>query len=419
MDLSIEQPCPSCGAEITLSEDDRLILCPFCDVANYRVGQTLPRYVLPARLPSLVDESSLFHVPYLRFKGCIYSISRGGISHRLLDTTRLGCKGRSLPVSLGLRPQAMKLRPVTASMSGSFVRQTAATQTMFDEAARIAKAFTELQKPDVSHRAFIGETISRVYLPVYTRGGMLYDGITHARLGGEAAAERLRNDLLVARRDWEPRYISTLCPECGAGMQGGRDSLVVVCDGCDRQWGEEKGRFEPVDYAALPSMDQDTCYLPFWLIYPLDERNMLKTFAQFLELTNQPQVIRKVHEETKFSMILPAFKLNPSLYLQAAKMATVGQLQWQPVVDRGCIIPAGSVYPVTLPHKEAAEAMKTLLVASAVSMNRVLDQLPLLKFTGYRKQLFYLPFSDRGHDFIEQYSGMAINAAALRFGRAL
>lgn len=72
MDVTIEQSCPSCGAPIVLSEDDRLIRCTYCDVQNYKISSAGNRYILPTKLPNHIKDDQLIFAPYLRFKGSIF-----------------------------------------------------------------------------------------------------------------------------------------------------------------------------------------------------------------------------------------------------------------------------------------------------------------------------------------------------------
>lgn len=290
-------------------------------------------------------------------------------------------------------------------------------EKIFAEAAKITQLFTEDRKDRVEHRAFIGESVSRVYLPVYTHNGVLFDGVSHQKLGLEAITRELTAELLAFRQEWEPRYIATLCPGCGDVMQGGRETLVMLCRNCDRQWFEENGSFQHVEYSVLPAHEEPCMYLPFWQIAPEDENGQLATLADFLELTNQPVVIQRAHRERKFRLMIPAFKMNPALFLQIAKMLTVAQQSLSQTRETG--LGRQTVYPVTLPHLEAAEAIKTVLVASAVSARRVVEALSVIRFRTYAAKLIYLPFRDAGHDWIEQYTGVCIARAALRYGRKL
>jgi len=123
MELAVAQNCPSCGAEIVLAEDTRMLRCPYCDVNNYRLERTAPRYLLPARLPVSIAADEVLYIPYLRFKGTVYEVREGSVEHRLVDTTRLGIAAPELPASLGLRPQAMRLLPLTVSRPGRYLHR--------------------------------------------------------------------------------------------------------------------------------------------------------------------------------------------------------------------------------------------------------------------------------------------------------
>lgn len=415
MELTIEQSCPACGAAITLQEDDRLIKCEYCDVPNFRVQQKLPRYVLAARLPRHVAEDELLYVPYLRFKGSIYYCQGKAVRHKLIDTTRVGCALDSLPVSLGLRPQAMKMLPVTEQLMGRYVRQSVKAEKIFSEAARLTTLFAKDRKNRVIHRAYIGETVSRVYLPVYVSHDILYDGVNHQELGPGALAQELSARLLPYDPQWEPRFISTICPECGDVMQGSSDTLVMNCRHCETLWLEEHGRFVRLEYRALPPLESSARFIPFWQIEPEIENQQLATLADFLELTNQPVVIQREHRQRKLAFLIPAFKMNPSAFLQAARNMTV----LQPALHGKGQAMLDNIYPVTLAHREAVEVLKSVLAASAVSARRVMALLPSLVFHVRRKKLLYLPFRDAGHDWIQHHTGVSIASAALRFGRKL
>lgn len=417
MELTIEQHCPTCGAAITLNEDDRLVQCQYCDVSNFKVHQKLPRYVLAARLPSHVAIDELLYVPYLRFKGCIYYCQGRDVLHKLIDTTRVGCSCSSLPVSLGLRPQAMKVQPVTEHHNGRYVRQSVKAEKIFSEAVKITELFSRDRKSKVIHRAFIGETVSRVYLPVYVYNDMLYDGINHLKLGPGSLGEELSTQSVSFDTAWEPRFLSTICPDCGDVMGGSSESLVMHCVNCEKHWLEENGRFVRLEYTVVPPREDLARYIPFWQIEPQVVSHQLETLADFLQLTNQPVVVRDLHREQKLTFLIPAFKLNPGVFLQTAKNLTV----LQPVFNnqRHMRIEKEHTYPVTLPHQEAVEVLKSVLVASAVSVKKIMEMLPTLSFSVAHKKLVYLPFRDLGHDCIEHHTGVSISSAALRLGPKL
>ena len=73
MDIQVEQSCPQCGAPVTLSEDDRLLTCPFCGIKNFLQSKGAFRYILPDKLDD-TDRSQLIYAPYIRLKSNIFLI---------------------------------------------------------------------------------------------------------------------------------------------------------------------------------------------------------------------------------------------------------------------------------------------------------------------------------------------------------
>ncbi len=415
MELTIEQPCPTCGAVVSLSEDDRLIRCEFCDVENYKIQHSISRYSLPAKIPPHISNSDIFYVPYLRFKGCIYYCQGEHLRHKLIDTTRIGANIDQFPVSLGLRPQAMRLLPVTRQLPGQYIRQNVKAQKIFAEAARLTSLFNTDRKNTITHRAFIGETISRIYFPVYTHNGSLFDGVNNYEIGSSAAAKQLISNVIAFSSEWEPRFLSTICPKCGDSMNGSAGTLVMNCENCETQWYEDGGRFKAVEYRVMPALYEKAKYIPFWCLEPEVDGCRLESLADFLKLTNQPVVAQEYHYRKKLSFIVPAFKVNPTIYLNTAKNLTILQSAFENTITQRLT----NIYPVTLEHKEAVQSLKSVLAASALSYRLVRGVMESMTFNVETTKLIYLPFRNAGHDLIEHHTGMSIPAAALRFGRSL
>ena len=417
MDLVIQQSCPSCGAPIVLNETDRLIGCPYCGVKNYMIGGGTCRFSLPDKVPDHIAREDLIYVPYLRFKGSIYYCQGHEVQHAVIDTTRLAIDGLRLPGSLGLRPQAMKIVPVNAEHLGRFVRQTIDPETVFAQAIKLTALFAPEKKQQLHHRAFIGETLSRIYLPLYVKDDMLIDGVTHLEVGrlNSSISFSLENST-VFQTSWEPRFLSTLCPHCAAPMTGEADALVLHCLNCQRMWGERDGCFVPIDWQNIDGGGEACLAIPFWRItLGKESSDELRSFADFLRLTNQPVVVRKDDENLALSFWIPAFKLTPSLFLQTAHYLTVSQRR----IPAGEPNITGRSYPVNLPQQEAVQALKSVLAESSLSKKRVLPLLASLKLSPQKITLAYLPFRDSGHDFIQRHTLVTLNSAALRFGRKL
>jgi len=415
MELTIEQSCPGCGAAIELHEDDRMLRCPFCEVNNYMVEQGARRFVLPWSLPRDIDERDLFFVPYLRFKGAVLYASGSEFKHKFIDTTRLGVNSSNLPISLRLRPQAMNVRPVVADMEGRFLQQTVKMETLFSNAVKIASLFTKKKNSSLYHRAFIGESLSGIYQPCYIREKKLFDGVDNRELGPTTLFEPFEEKSSASKKSWEPQFISTICPGCGYFLEGEPDSLVLHCRNCETLWQEQKGKFIPLKWSVVPSESKAARYLPFWKITFQTTGKVLKSFGDFLRLTNQPVIVRREHDDLELCFWVPAFKVNPKSFLQAAAQLTVTQLR----IPKGVKERLGDIYPVTLSWKEAFQAIKSVLAVTALNKKNLYPILPKIKVISARYSLRYLPFTVHSHDLVQEHTRVTVISAALRYGRQL
>lgn len=415
MDITIEQSCPSCGASIVLAEDDRLIRCAYCDVHHYKLGSVAGRYLLPVALSDQIEASQLIFVPYLRFKGSILYVRDEEVKHKIVDTTRLGLENEHLPVSLGLRPQAMQISPVVSSSAGIFIPQAVSTKSVFVQAAMIIDLFKEHSRQTIYHRAFIGETISRIYQPCYLQGEQLYDAVSKRLIGPRGLVEKHLTRTCSSKASWEPRFINTICPGCGGLLGGDRNTTVLQCGNCQSLWREENGRFVPIDWQVVASDDPGARYLPFWQITFSTKGRVLRSFADYLRFTNQPLAIRREYELRPLVFWIPAFKVNPKAFLQVASQLTVGQAHIPP----GETIRVANGYPVTLQQKEAIQAIKTVLANTTLCREKSYPLLPEIRPEASRCQLTYLPFSSQSHDLIQEHTLATVQTAALRYGRML
>ena len=65
---------------------------------------------------------NLFFLPYWRFRGMVFSFDALSVESRIMDTNILALKLGSVPMSLGMRPQVLKLRYVAPGISGNFLK---------------------------------------------------------------------------------------------------------------------------------------------------------------------------------------------------------------------------------------------------------------------------------------------------------
>ncbi len=416
MELRIEQSCPSCGASIVLHEADRLLKCAFCDVHNYRLGSSAGRYVLPTSLPSHIDKKSVFYIPYIRFKGAVYYVRDTKVLHKIIDTTRIGVEDETFPLSLGLRPQAMTIKPVVAVTAGVFVRQSVETKAVFSHAVAIVDLFSPKRKKKVHHRSFIGETISRVYQPYYVHENVVYDAVDNREFCDLSKIKHILDNTMSSKVSWEPQFISTPCPQCGDILSGERDSLVMHCPNCHTHWQEDGNRFRQVQCEIVEGGNgEKSIAMPFWRISFSTTGSVLQSYGDFLRFTNQPVIVKKAFNEMKLVFRVPAFKMNPKSFLQIASRLTVSQLR----IPEGNEGRPNNPHPVNLGHKEAIQAIKSILAATTLNKKRLRDFLSKIVIVDPQCTLEYLPFSKQSHDLIQQHTGTTIRAAAVRFGRSL
>jgi hypothetical protein len=375
------------------------------------------RFSLPPKSPSRIEGEDLVYAPYMRFKGSIFQCLGDEIQHAIIDTTRLARASEHLPASLGLRPQAMKMLPVTADHAGHFLPQSIPPENIFTQAIRLTALFSAEKKQQMYHRAFIGETLSRIYLPLYHSEGVLYDAVTDLEIGKvDRAWDALCDESLPFQKSWEPRFLATHCPHCAAPLAGEPDALVLHCQNCERMWEEVEGRFTEIAWGRIPGQEQTDLAIPFWKITIKGGNDeILQSFADFLRLTNQPVIVRPEFESLPLSFWIPACKLSPAVFLQTAHYMTVSQRR----IAESSTGPLPLSYPVNLSRQEAGQAMKSVVAVAALTKKTVLPLLPALHLQTTATSLVYLPFRDAGHDMIERQTSVVLNRAALKFGRKL
>ncbi len=375
-------------------------------------GQPL-RFVLPHILPKDIREEEVYFIPYIRFKGHIYSCQGFELSHKIIDTTQLGYGSSRLPHTLGLRAQAMKLQVVGRNTPGRFVKLTEKVKDIFHKAAKLTTAFSETDDI-IYHRAFIGETISIIYLPTYFRDDILIDGVLNRKLAKNIPQAILKKLSSPVKKEWIRNYIATRCPHCGASMSASRDSLVMECRNCKSLWEEKNGEFSKLNYSVVPS-DSAELHLPFWKIAADVKGVELDSFGKYLQLTNQPVVVSESDDNIDFYQWIPAFKIRPRYFIHFAKNLTLSQIK----LSQGTAALGKHLYPATLPLSEAVEALKTTIAAAVMNKRAFLPNLPKIKIQKREAEMVFLPFHYLGHDLVQDHTGVTVAANILHYGRTM
>ena len=407
MGFIVEQECPQCGATIELDETDHLLLCPYCNVKNFLFATDYFRFVLPHK----ASDKEMIYAPYLRFKGNVFYCQGRTVGHRVVDITHVGLKFRGIPLSLGLRPQAMKMKFLEPGIGGSFLKFSLKAADILAKAGRIPSS----SSGEVFHRAYIGETLSIIYLPLFVEGNRIFDAVLNRPIAKIPEGEDILTPATMKNPRWKLHFIATLCPQCGWNLEGERDSVVLTCSNCQTAWAASKGRFIQVNFRVVPGQEKDAVYLPFWRTSAVTDGIEISSFADFIRITNQPRVVGKEWESEPMSFWSPAFKIRPKVFLHLSRQFTITQKLFQGEKE----IQNKKLYPVTLPHTEATQAMKMILASSTFNKKDVLSLLPRVSFKILDSTLVYLPFTDTGHEMVQQQMRISINKNTLEFGRRL
>ena len=408
MGFTIEQECPQCGAPIELDETDRLILCPYCHVKNYLFARDYFRFLLPHKAP----DHDIIYAPYMRLKGEVYLCKGAAIRHSIVDITHQGAGSEQLPISLGLRPQAMKMRFATPDVPGSFLQCMLSPS---DVLTAMNKRTSVFSPGKLFHRAYIGETISLIYLPLFVHDNRVCDAVINKPLAKLSHGEGNFSPAREANPRWHITFMATICPQCGWNLDGKRDSVVLTCNNCDTAWEASEGRFTQIDFSVVPGRGEDMSYLPFWKITARDEDMGINTYADLIRITQQPTVMQGGLKDTEPSFWIPAFKIRPKVFLRLARQMTILQQEWR----TGEHIPKKNLYPVTLPRSEAAQSLKVTLASAVMTKRKFFPLLPHVNFTITQYHLVYLPFRALGNDMLEEHLSISINKNTLKYGRYL
>jgi len=408
MGFTVEQECPQCGAPIELEETDHLIRCPYCNVNNFLYARDYFRFLLPHKM----SDKDILYAPYMRFKGNVYFCRGTSIGHRIVDITRQGTDFKHLPMSLGLRPQVLKMRFVTPDLNGSFLK---CSLTVAEVLAKVERHALILGSGKLVHRAYIGEALSLIYLPLFVQQNKVFDAVTNRPIANMPQGEDIFAPAIDDKPRWQMAFMATICPQCGWNLDGERDSVALTCKNCDTVWEASEGKFIQVGFRVVPGRGKNSIYLPFWKISARDKGLKINSYADFIRLTNQPKVVQRHWENQDMAFWIPAFKIRPKVFLRLAKQMTVSQKDFEMEEE----IPKKNLYPVTLPQSEAAQSMKITLASSGLIKKKIFPLLPQVSFTIEESTLVYLPFSDTGHEVIQEHMRVTINKNALKFGRHL
>lgn len=397
----IELQCSQCGAPISLEETDRLLTCSYCHVKLYLWTPSQFCYCLPALKAS---SENLIFIPYWRFKGVAYSVIPFEVRHRILDATLLASSHRMLPVTLGIKPQALKLRFASGEIQGTFIKPQMSLQ---EAVMLIQKQFQVLEGSLLNqppfHREFIGELGSLVFFPVFVRNGAIVDGILGKAIGPE-------KDLVLDEapsgipEHWQIRPMSTLCPNCGNALKGGRESILLFCTSCHVAWNPSSGRLVASKFEVVPGKQDSSVYLPFWRMRVAVKGVTLKSYADLARLANLPKMIQSEWEEQEVYFWIPAFRVPSSLFLRLSKQMTL----FQPVEKTEAVLPDALLHPVAFSEESAAASLKIHLAHLLTKKREYFPKLHEITIGPVESTLVFIPFTPTGSELVHPQLGIGL-----------
>jgi hypothetical protein len=389
----IELQCSQCGAPISLEETDRLLTCSYCHVRLYLWTPNQFCYCLPALKASSED---LIFIPYWRFKGVVYSIIPYEVRDRVLDATLLATAHRMLPATLGIKPQALKLRFASGEIQGTFIKSKMSLQ---EAVIMIQKQFQVVEESLLSqlpfHREFIGELGSLIFFPVFIRKGEIFDGILGKMIGPEIDLG-LDEASSGIPEHWQVKPISTLCPNCGNALSGGRESLLLFCKSCHVAWNPSSGRLVAGKFEVVPGERDSSVYLPFWRMRVAVDGITLKSYADLARVANLPKMIRSEWEGQEVNFWIPAFKVYSSLFLRLSKQMTL----FQSAEKTETMLPNAPLHPVTFSEESAAATLKIHLAYLLAKKKDVFPKLHEITIGPVENTLVFIPFTSTGYELV-------------------
>lgn len=467
MDIALS--CPQCGAEVDLEEDSLVFHCQFCNTTLKPTGRNQVQSfffepkgglneIAPALLraiqkkgissPKILD-SHLVYAPYWRVKGLlfqwafgkIYKFSTmGGQSFDYFKKLRSVPYHRTFPAfeskrfglfSLGLRVQAMKMRPYNREKMGLDALLLEQTVDL-KEAVQIAlKTPTQVvnqprSKVDFLHTGLIGEGYSLIYFPFFCfsiRLGpkeelVVVDGLSHKVIKGELPLEEISRHTESRQLPYQPLdFIPFQCPNCGWDLPYQPHARVHLCTTCKRAWQEMGGEFQEMEYKISPSATRgsQSIYLPFWRLQVAihTKEGSISTQEEFFQLFPQYRV-SKGPDTKGIYFYVPAFRIrNPVAVDKLA--ASMTRVQPSIPVSEPEDFEVERAADAWLPLGEAMEMAHLLLYSMTPKRaKRTLTMVKDARVKLISKELLWLPFQEQGIFLRQESTDLAIQKNCLQ-----
>jgi len=394
---------------VRLGEADRLLACPYCRARLALWPGEFFRYWIP---PATAAGDEVLLAPYWRVRGLDCALRPDKVRERVLDATFPAIGADCLPRTLGVRPQAMKLRFATVKCPAFFLAPDRPLGEALAGAADLSRRADEaIEGEPLLHREFVIETASLVYTPLVVRGDTIVDALLMRDLPGCAGQADALLRRVERERRWGLDFFAALCPECGRDLDGGPRSVVLFCRSCRAGWEGSGGGLKRVPADALAGAS-GTVLLPFWRLRVAVSVFPLRTGDDLIRFANVSPGVRKGAGTDALWFWVPAFPIAPGPFLRVARQLTLAQLP----LDAGT--PEGfgweTVQSATIEAAKAFGAVKVLLAQLGQPRKEVFPLIPTVETTLAEARLALLPFAPSAGDWIQPHTGVAIARNTLR-----
>ncbi len=412
--FQIDIQCPQCGAPVVLSETENIIECPFCRVRSILSCQPFPCYYFEPRQEKLSD-MLIIYVPYWRFKGLEFVLNSEQVSYRVIDASWRAIDTHGIPSSLGLRSQTQKLKFIQPETKGIFFPHSISKKEILRRMDKEYPGYSG-NKQQKRKKAYvhIGEIISLIYLPFYKAEYELFDGLTGKKV--DILPEQVEQFLSQGKLpQYNFSFMPGLCPNCGWELTGETDSLVLICKGCLRAFRISHTGLKQIEVQCVPSDSDIDIFIPFWKLSINFTRMSCSKYSDIIKLANLPKAVLEEHKVKDFYFFIPAFKVNPKLFLRLGKQASLLQPNSIPLDG----LPEIDFYPADLSIKEGLEAVPPVLLDICKRKKDIWGMLVKEKIKLERYSLVYLPFKGSGLEYVQHEFGFSLPKNSLKFGRKL
>jgi hypothetical protein len=263
--------------------------------------------------------------------------------------------------------------------------------------------------PDKESHGFqslVPEHAGLVYAPFFLDNGILCDGVSGRSLAAVNEASWAEGDA-SSPSGWRPRFLSTLCPDCGNELEGDPGSAVFLCPSCISAWEPRPEGLRSIVFEVpegFSGRETDLVYLPFWKIRIRLDGDESATLGEIARLAGLPVGAEAGEEDRQSWLWSPAFQTSPDLFLRLARQMT---LALHPE-KTGRTLAECTLFPVTVAPGQAALSTRVQMVNLSGRKREILVRLASTEIDAVETRLAFIPFLARGSEFIHPRLGFSV-----------